>query len=129
VITGGFNMTELQRKIELQSIEDLQFLVGNIQRGAEEKIDQALPPMDGAEEDAMRKRVEQDVHSVSRISRNVSISFGHTNLRRRIVYQQSLPAPSPKHYNKWPFPITRTNPVSSFLKLASDRHNRRTRTF
>ena len=57
-------MAELQRKIELQSIEDLQYLVGNIQRGAGEKIDQALPPMDGVEEDAMIRRVEEDVHNV-----------------------------------------------------------------
>jgi hypothetical protein len=57
-------MAELQRKIELQSIEDLQFLVGNIRRGANEKIDQALPTIEGEGEDAMRKRVEEDVHDV-----------------------------------------------------------------
>lgn len=57
-------MAELQRRIELQSIEDLQFLAANIRRGANEKIDQALPPMEGEGEDAMRKRVEEDVHAV-----------------------------------------------------------------
>ncbi|KAF4628980.1 hypothetical protein G7Y89_g9173 [Cudoniella acicularis] len=50
------------RKIELQSMEDLQYLIANIQRGANEKIDQALPPMEGEGEDAMRKRVAEDVH-------------------------------------------------------------------
>ncbi|CAG8954340.1 hypothetical protein HYFRA_00005964 [Hymenoscyphus fraxineus] len=56
-------MAELQRRIELQSIEDLQYLAANIRRGANEKIDQALPPMEGEGEDAMRKRVEEDVHA------------------------------------------------------------------
>ncbi|KAG9237859.1 hypothetical protein BJ875DRAFT_114193 [Amylocarpus encephaloides] len=56
-------MAELQRKIELQSIEDLSFLVGNIRRGANEKINEALPPVEGEGEDAMRKRVEEDAHA------------------------------------------------------------------
>ncbi|KAH6682881.1 hypothetical protein B0J14DRAFT_133607 [Halenospora varia] len=50
------------RKIELQSVEDLQYLIANIRRGANEKIDQALPPMEGEGEDAMRNRVAEDVH-------------------------------------------------------------------
>ncbi|CCU75718.1 Mis14 domain protein [Blumeria hordei DH14] len=49
-------MTEFQRKIELQSLEDFQYLVTKIRRAAQAKIDMDLPPMEG--EDPMRKRVE-----------------------------------------------------------------------
>lgn len=52
------------RKIELQSPEDLQHLIAIARRAANEKIDQALPPMEGDAEDAMRKAVEKDVHNV-----------------------------------------------------------------
>ncbi|TVY31927.1 hypothetical protein LSUB1_G007924, partial [Lachnellula subtilissima] len=51
------------RKIELQSPEDLQHLIAIARRAANEKIDQALPPMEGDVEDAMRKAVEKDVHN------------------------------------------------------------------
>ncbi|KAK2628984.1 hypothetical protein QTJ16_002087 [Diplocarpon rosae] len=53
-------MAEFQRKIELQSPDDLQYLVSNIRRAANEKIDKDLPPIEG--EDEMRERVEQLVH-------------------------------------------------------------------
>jgi kinetochor protein Mis14/NSL1 len=55
-------MTEFHRKIELQSPEDLQYLVSNIRRAANEKIDKDWPPIE--EEDTMRKRVEELVHDV-----------------------------------------------------------------
>jgi kinetochor protein Mis14/NSL1 len=55
-------MTEFHRKIELQSSEDLQYLVSNIRRAANEKIDKDWPPIE--EEDTMRKRVEELVHDV-----------------------------------------------------------------
>ncbi len=55
-------MAEFHRKIELQSPDDLQYLVSNIRRAANEKIDRDLPPIEG--EDKMRERVEELVHSV-----------------------------------------------------------------
>ena len=55
-------MAEFHRKIELQSPEDLQYLVSNIRRAANEKIDKDLPPIEG--EDKMRRRVEELVHDV-----------------------------------------------------------------
>lgn len=55
-------MTEFQRKIELQSPDDLQYLISNIRRAANEKIDKDLPPIEG--EDKMRERVEELVHEV-----------------------------------------------------------------
>jgi len=54
-------MAEFHRKIELQSPDDLQYLVSNIRRAANEKIDKDLPPIQG--EDKMRERVEELVHS------------------------------------------------------------------
>lgn len=55
-------MTEIQRKIELQEPDDLRFLVANARRAATEKIDVALPPIEG--EDVLRQKVEELVHSV-----------------------------------------------------------------
>jgi kinetochor protein Mis14/NSL1 len=55
-------MAEFHRKIELQSPDDLQYLVSNIRRAANEKINKDLPPIEG--EDKMRERVEELVHHV-----------------------------------------------------------------
>jgi hypothetical protein len=55
-------MAEFHRKIELQTPDDLQYLVSNIRRAANEKIDKDWPPIE--EEDTMRKRVEELVHDV-----------------------------------------------------------------
>lgn len=61
-------MAEFHRKIELQSPDDLQYLVSNIRRAANEKINKDLPPIKG--EDKLRERVEEIVHNVSlRLSR------------------------------------------------------------
>ncbi|KAF8866137.1 hypothetical protein BDZ45DRAFT_720289 [Acephala macrosclerotiorum] len=54
-------MAEFQRKIELQSPDDLQYLVSNIRRAANLEIDKNLPPIEG--EDKMRPRVEELVHA------------------------------------------------------------------
>ncbi|KAH7382820.1 hypothetical protein BKA64DRAFT_760880 [Cadophora sp. MPI-SDFR-AT-0126] len=53
-------MSEFQRKIELQSPDDLQYLISNVRRAANEKIDKDLPPIEG--EDKMRERVEELVN-------------------------------------------------------------------
>ncbi|KAG4026295.1 hypothetical protein MFRU_042g00240 [Monilinia fructicola] len=52
-------MAEQQRKIELQSPDDLKYLVANVKRAAREMIDRDLPPIEG--EDAMRRLVEEIV--------------------------------------------------------------------
>lgn len=56
-------MAELHRKIELQYADDLRYLINNMRRAANEKIDLALPPIEG--EDSLRRRVEELVHEVS----------------------------------------------------------------
>ncbi|KAK8066250.1 hypothetical protein PG997_012997 [Apiospora hydei] len=49
-----------QRKIELQSPEDLAFLLTNVRRAATARIDEAFPPVEGAQgEDELRTRIEQ----------------------------------------------------------------------
>lgn len=58
-------MADDHRKIELQSPEDLRYLVDTARRAANEKIDRALPQMNGETEDALRARVDELVHEVS----------------------------------------------------------------
>lgn len=58
-------MADDHRKIELQSPEDLRYLVDTARRAANEKIDRALPAMNGETEDALRARVDELVHEVS----------------------------------------------------------------
>ncbi|CAJ2509415.1 Uu.00g144410.m01.CDS01 [Anthostomella pinea] len=54
----------LQRKIELQTPEDLAYLLANVRRAAAARIDEAFPPMvDGAHgEDELRTRIEELVN-------------------------------------------------------------------
>ena len=59
-------MTEHHRKIELQSPDDLQYLISNVRRVARQMIDKDLPPMPGMDEDPMRQRVEELVQDYIR---------------------------------------------------------------
>ena len=54
------------RKIELQSPEDLAYLVDNVRRAAADSINAAFPPVEGADgqEDELRVRIEQMVNDV-----------------------------------------------------------------
>lgn len=55
-----------QRKIELQSPEDLSYLIDNVRRAAADSINAAFPPVEGTEgqEDELRVRIEQMVNDV-----------------------------------------------------------------
>lgn len=64
-------MAEHHRKIELQSPDDLQYLISNVRRAANEKLDKDLPPIEG--EDMMRTRVEELVHEVSSASTGLQV--------------------------------------------------------
>lgn len=58
-------MTEFHRRIELQSPDDLQYLVSNIRRAADTEIEKNLPRMEGeSTKDEMRDRVEVLVEEV-----------------------------------------------------------------
>lgn len=54
------------RKIELQSAEDLAYLVDNVRRAAADSINAAFPPVEGADgqEDELRVRIEEMVNDV-----------------------------------------------------------------
>jgi hypothetical protein len=53
------------RKIELQSPEDLSYLITNVRRAARVHIDEAFPPVDGAEgDDELRSQIEQLINEV-----------------------------------------------------------------
>lgn len=55
-------MDGAHRKIELQSPEDLTFLINNVRRAATEHVTAAFPPVEGqddAEEDELRVRIEK----------------------------------------------------------------------
>ncbi|RYP55930.1 hypothetical protein DL770_010867 [Monosporascus sp. CRB-9-2] len=57
------------RKIELQAPEDLSYLVANVRRAAAEHINEAFPPVDGAQgdDDELRTRIEELVNEISRV--------------------------------------------------------------
>jgi kinetochor protein Mis14/NSL1 len=52
------------RKIELQTPEDLAYLVANVRRAAAARIDEAFPPVEDSTEDELRTRIEQLVNEV-----------------------------------------------------------------
>lgn len=66
---GAANMDGANRKVELQSPEDLTYLITNVRRAAAEHIGAAFPPVEGddaaAEEDELRVRIEELVNDVS----------------------------------------------------------------
>lgn len=61
--------SEAQRKIELQAPDDLAYLLTNVRRAAAARLDEAFPPVDGADaaagEDELRTRIEKLVDDVS----------------------------------------------------------------
>lgn len=67
---NGNAMDGVHRKIELQSPEDLTFLINNVRRAAEEHINAAFPPVDDGQDDAaaggdeLRVRIEKLVADV-----------------------------------------------------------------
>lgn len=75
----GNAMDGAHRKIELQSPEDLTFLINNVRRAAEEHINAAFPPVDDAQDDGvdeLRVRIEKLVADVCLLfPLNVSIGL------------------------------------------------------
>ncbi|OBT69101.1 hypothetical protein VE03_01372 [Pseudogymnoascus sp. 23342-1-I1] len=84
-------MADLQRKIELQEPDDLRYLLANTRRVAGEKIDVALPPIDG--EDVLRRKVEELVDSY--VTKTFSLAAPNTLINGHPVPpDSSLLAPS-----------------------------------
>ncbi|RDA84998.1 hypothetical protein CP532_3869 [Ophiocordyceps camponoti-leonardi (nom. inval.)] len=72
-------MEAVQRKIELQSPEDLSYLLGNVRRAATARLDEAFPPVEGGGEDELRNRIAELVEefidrTFSLASPNMSIN-------------------------------------------------------
>lgn len=65
------------RKIELQSPEDLTYLINNVRRAAAARISEAFPPVEGEGDDELRVRIEKMVDEV-----------------------HSAPSPASAHYTK-----------------------------
>ena len=58
--------TPAHRKIELQTPDDLSYLIANVRRAARERIDEAFPPVnrDDGGDDELRVRIEALVNEV-----------------------------------------------------------------
>ena len=55
----------VQRKIELQSPEDLSYLITNVRNGAAQRLNEAFPQVQGAEgEDELRNQIEALINEV-----------------------------------------------------------------
>lgn len=80
-------MDGANRKIELQSPEDLTYLINNVRRAAAEHIGAAFPPVEGddAEEDELRVRIEGLVNDVrvllSRLPQVMSLSHSTDSMK------------------------------------------------
>ncbi len=54
----------VQRKIELQSPEDLSYLIANVRRAAQGHLNDAFPLMEGSEDDVLRTQIEKHINDV-----------------------------------------------------------------
>ncbi|KAF4126141.1 kinetochor protein Mis14/NSL1 [Geosmithia morbida] len=50
--------SQVQRKIELQTPEDLSYLISNVRNAAATRLNEAFPPVDGAGDDVLRTQIE-----------------------------------------------------------------------
>lgn len=67
-----------QRRIELQSPEDLAYLISNVRKAATAHLEEALPRIEGQREDRLREDIAALVNQVRYamlISKNMGISF------------------------------------------------------
>lgn len=91
-------MDGANRKIELQSPEDLTYLINNVRRGAAEHICAAFPPVeDDQEEDELRVRIEKIVDEVR--SSPPPIFFWCTIPHRQNIPLVSWPSSCPVVFN------------------------------
>lgn len=61
-------VSQVQRKIELQSPEDLSYLVANVREVATARINEAFPHVPGQGEDELRNQIELLVNEVPKLS-------------------------------------------------------------
>lgn len=56
----------IQRKIELQSPEDLAYLIANVRSAAQGHLNDAFPLTEGSEDDPLRTDIEKLINEVRR---------------------------------------------------------------
>lgn len=100
---NGNAMDGAHRKVELQSPEDLTFLINNVRRAAEEHVNAAFPPVDDAQDegaDELRVRIEKLVtdyisQTFTLAAPNLSINGFDLDAKTfPAVYLDSTPSPS-----------------------------------
>ncbi|KAI1773323.1 hypothetical protein F4818DRAFT_423910 [Hypoxylon cercidicola] len=73
--------SEAQRKIELQAPDDLAYLLANVRRAAAARLDEAFPPVDGADaadDDELRTRIEKLVDEY--ITKTFTLAFPNLSI-------------------------------------------------
>lgn len=69
-------VSQVQRKIELQSPDDLAYLITNVRNAAIEHVDEAFPPVEGdGGEDELRNQIESLVNEVKKKSTLFSVTI------------------------------------------------------
>ncbi|KAK7414996.1 hypothetical protein QQX98_006229 [Neonectria punicea] len=70
-------VSQVQRKIELQSNEDLAYLIANVRRAAADRLNEAFPHVEGNDgEDELRNKIEELVNEYI----NKTFAFASSNL-------------------------------------------------
>lgn len=65
-------VAQVQRKIELQTPEDLSYLIANVRRAAAERLNEAFPVVEGNDgEDELRNQIEKLVNEVLSLVQSV----------------------------------------------------------
>ncbi|KAL0939696.1 uncharacterized protein CTRU02_206306 [Colletotrichum truncatum] len=99
-------MEDAHRKIELQSHEDLAYLLNNVRRAAQDQLDKAFPQIEGsnAQEDELRAPIERLVNeyidkTFTYAAPNLSINGMDTN---PAVFLSNTPSNEPEEaYEPW----------------------------
>ena len=63
------------RKVELQAHEDLDYLIDNVRRAAQARLDEAFPPDHGDGDDELRRQIEGFVNEVRPFFRQAALVF------------------------------------------------------
>jgi hypothetical protein len=132
--------SQAQRKIELQSPEDLSYLIANVRAAAATRLNEAFPHVDGqAGEDDLRDEIERLVNEVRSTFEDLESSFEKKKKRKKIrqlthwrststvhsplplLTSQSTasPSPPPLYHPPKPTPNQSTNPSTPANAVAS----------
>ncbi|KAL7918989.1 hypothetical protein ACQKWADRAFT_323338 [Trichoderma austrokoningii] len=89
-------VSQVQRKIELQSPDDLAYLIANVRNAAIEHLDAAFPPVEGDGEDELRNQIESLVNEY--ITKTFALAAPNLTINGLPVAPESLigtAAPAP----------------------------------